>query len=199
MPTGYTSGVQEGKITSFRDFAMCCARAFGANILMRDEPFDSPIKEYEPSSYEKKRVEEAKAHLYDVERMTVDDARRLQTERNEKLTAELRLSMERKHVEQERYETMLRQVQEWKPPTADHEGLKKFMIEQLTESIRHDCYDPSEYYKLDTRSPLEYLRGEIERARQDVLDAEKSWQEELRRTRERNKWNRSLAASLPAR
>lgn len=37
MPTGYTASVQEGKVTEFRDFAMECARAFGALVMMRDE------------------------------------------------------------------------------------------------------------------------------------------------------------------
>jgi hypothetical protein len=199
MPTGYTDAVQEGKITSFRDFALRCARNFGANVLMRDEPLDAPIKEYKPSSYEKERLEETKAHLYDVERMTIEGAQRQQLEQNKKRAAQLLALMERKNVEQERYEAMLCQVREWQPPTIDHEGLKKFMIEQLTDSIRHDCYDPSEYYKPDTRSSLEYLRAEIERARRDVRDAEESWQKEQQRTRERNEWNRALVTSLPVR
>lgn len=43
MPTGYTYPVCEGKITEFPDFALSCARAFGALISMREEPMDAPL------------------------------------------------------------------------------------------------------------------------------------------------------------
>ena len=44
MPTGYTAYVQDGVITEFADFAMKCARAFGALIDMRDESLDAEIR-----------------------------------------------------------------------------------------------------------------------------------------------------------
>lgn len=37
MPTGYTAGIIDGKINTFRDFALVCVKAFGAAIHMRDE------------------------------------------------------------------------------------------------------------------------------------------------------------------
>lgn len=45
MPTGYTVGIADGKITTFEQYAMTCARAFGALVMMRDDPFDAPIPE----------------------------------------------------------------------------------------------------------------------------------------------------------
>lgn len=45
MPSAYTAPVQDGKITEFKDFAILCARAFGACIDMRDDPLDKPIPE----------------------------------------------------------------------------------------------------------------------------------------------------------
>jgi len=60
MPTGYTYPVVEGKITEFSDFALSCARAFGALITMRDDPHDTPIPEtFEPSDYNAKKLAEA--------------------------------------------------------------------------------------------------------------------------------------------
>lgn len=37
MPTGYTSPLYEGKEISFEQFALRCARNFGALVMMRDE------------------------------------------------------------------------------------------------------------------------------------------------------------------
>jgi hypothetical protein len=51
MPTGYTDCVRSGEVTEFADFAMKCARAFGACIEMRDEPSGTPIPEaFEPEA-----------------------------------------------------------------------------------------------------------------------------------------------------
>lgn len=43
MPTGYTNRIQNGEITEFKDFALACARAFGALISMRDDALDAPM------------------------------------------------------------------------------------------------------------------------------------------------------------
>jgi hypothetical protein len=43
MPTGYTAPIADGM--TFEQFALGCARAFGALVTMRDEPSDAPIPE----------------------------------------------------------------------------------------------------------------------------------------------------------
>lgn len=74
MPTGYTASVQDGKITEFRDFAMQCARAFGATITMRDDPSDAPIPEaFEPENYNAKRLIEAQEEIARLNAMTDDE------------------------------------------------------------------------------------------------------------------------------
>lgn len=40
MPTGYTADIKDG--ITFRDFALRCARAFGATIMQRDEDISIP-------------------------------------------------------------------------------------------------------------------------------------------------------------
>ena len=44
MATGYTYPVVEGKITEFSEFALGCARAFGAFMHMRDDNSDAPLR-----------------------------------------------------------------------------------------------------------------------------------------------------------
>jgi len=36
MPTGYTTGVQDGTVTEFKDFALLCARMMGEIIIKYD-------------------------------------------------------------------------------------------------------------------------------------------------------------------
>ena len=43
MPTGYTSYIQDGDITTGKDFLKLCLRNFGVAINMRDEPLSKPV------------------------------------------------------------------------------------------------------------------------------------------------------------
>ena len=73
MPTGYTAAIKDG--ISFNEYALSCARAFGALIMMRDEPADAPIPdEFKPSDYHFKKIEEAKAELARLRAMSPDEA-----------------------------------------------------------------------------------------------------------------------------
>ena len=73
MPTGYTCDVVSGKIDTFEKFALQCARAFGATITMRDDPFDAPIPEkFEPSDYNLKRLIEVKHELKRLQSLTAE-------------------------------------------------------------------------------------------------------------------------------
>jgi hypothetical protein len=69
MPTGYTEGVSKGEITDFKVYALRCARAFGACVMLRDEPVTDEIPEFEPSDYHQKRLKEAQTQLAEFNAM----------------------------------------------------------------------------------------------------------------------------------
>lgn len=74
MPTGYTHEVQSGEVTDFPTFTMQCARAFGALIMMRDDPSDAQIPEqFEPSDYNRRARERAVAELQRLQNLTWDE------------------------------------------------------------------------------------------------------------------------------
>ena len=54
MPTGYTAYIEDGSITTGKEFLKLCSRAFGVAIDIKDEPLSVPTPVYvEPSSYYK--------------------------------------------------------------------------------------------------------------------------------------------------
>lgn len=197
MPTGYTADIENGM--SFEDFVWRCARAFGALIMMREDPMDAPIPaEFKPDDYHAKESEKARARLYDYERMSVDEARDESDRKrgeHEKMIAEMNAKSRALKV---KYDAMLARVREWQPPTKDHEGLRDFMIEQIESSIRFDCGD----YQPD---PMPVLSGkdwkarQIEKARTDIAYHETKQIEEEKRTHGRNEWVSALRASVPIR
>lgn len=193
MATGYTYPVAEGKVTKFKDFALMCARAFGALIEMRDEAMEAPLpKEIKPSDYHLKKGKEAKAALAKVANMTV-----AQTERAaasyiaKRLQSEAEADKERE-TENARLEKMLAQVNDWTPPSADHKEMKRFMIDQLKTSIR-------EKYQLSIPKDMtgaEWQSQELACLTRDLQYHNESYAAECRRAADRNEWLQKLRESL---
>lgn len=111
MPTGYTHKVQEGTITEFKDFALSCARAFGALITMRDDPMDATIPDViEPDGYYAECVAERKSEFERLQSMSVDQ-QTLAYIADKKHDEDYRQQrIERNKSERQRYEAMLAKV-----------------------------------------------------------------------------------------
>lgn len=200
MSSGYTADLYDGKEKTFAEFTLGCARAFGALITMRDEPSDAPIPdEFEPSEWVREAVEKAKAALDEAERRSIDEWEDLEREDRDKTAKAIEDAARTGAGIRARYESMLAHVRGWEPPSADHQGLKDFMVKQLEESIRFDCSDLSDVWTVPSpRSPQSFRSTQLA-ARHSALErAEKSWAEELERVDGRNRWVRQLRESLGA-
>lgn len=195
MATSYTADLNDGKQVTFEEFAMKCARAFGALVEMRDDPLDAPIPdEFRPSNYHLEAIKAAEKRLSEVEKWS--DAR---AEREAKKAYREELHSAKQYAEKNvksgrAYTGMLKQVGKWVPPTKDHEGLKGFMVEQLTESLEFDClHTPTVPQQI---SGKQYRAQLIKNARRDIAYHTKESKSEVRCSRERSEWVRSLRQSL---
>lgn len=198
MPSGYTAGVADGSITDFPTFAMRCARAFGALVTMRDDPVDAQIPdEIEPAPYYDERCARLEAELATLLALTPGEA---EERARQEYEGDLRIDAEcaaHKAAVRQRYEAMLAEVRAWTPPTEDHEGMKAFMLEQLTGSIDFDCHEfPREPRKL--LSGEEWLRLTVASTRRMLADAREQANEEALRAKRRTEWLRALRGSLNA-
>lgn len=178
---------------------MKCARAFGALVLMRDDPMDAQIPEFEPSDYSAKQLESAKARIVELGKMTLAQC---EAEADKELSAMVKQRAKSKAESDEKraaYQAVLIKVEVWTPPTPNHEGLKRFMTEQLTESIKFDCHDENfldRCYPLTRKSAATWYGEALASAKYDVEYHTDANAKELARTRERNKWVRDLRDSL---
>lgn len=193
MPTGYTADVCDGKITEFRDFALQCARAFGALITMRDERLDAPIPdEVKPSAYHADKLPFLRARLDGMRDMSPEDAER-GAEGDYAANVASRAKRDRERQEQnDRLNAMLAGVEDWTPPTADHVEMKNFMCDQLTMSI-DKSYAQEPIVKL---SGPDWLAEQIVNALREVEYHEAENAKEIERARTRTEWLRQLRASL---
>lgn len=194
MPTGYTYKVTNGEMTDFSDFALNCARAFGALITMRDEAADAPIPdEIKPDcSYNETRLAESKARLADLNAMTSEQV----TSACEEAYAIAMASHDRYEAdcikEDERIEAMLKKVSAWTPPSAGHVEMKSFMIEQLTISKRGSYRSPEP----GMMSPSDWHEAEIKKAMKDVAYNAGEVATAIERAKGRTEWLKQLRASL---
>jgi hypothetical protein len=196
MPTGYTAAVQRGEIETLGQFAMHCARAFGACIMMRDDPTDAKIPErFEPDTkYYDDGISQAEAEIERLAGMTIqqcDDA--ALAEHAEKVAARAARETERES-QRVRYQAMLDKVKRWRPHK-DIDGLRTFMIEQLESSICHDCdggYDKTP----ETPMGFVWRDARLAEARRSLAYFRTEREREVERVAGRNVWLAQLRADL---
>lgn len=195
MPTGYTADVGDGKVTEFPDFAMRCARAFGATITMRDDSPDATIPdEFEPSDYNARALVKARERLAELQAMDRDAIREAANAAYVEALSYYRKSVKDRADTRANYEAMLDKVLAWEPPTPDHAEMKAFMVQQLEESIRFDCgYEPEPPTR---ETPEEWHEEQVQRAERDIEYHAKGDREERERAAGRTEWVRALRASL---
>lgn len=196
MPTGYTAAIKDG--ITFDQYALSCARAFGALINMRDEPASAEIPErFEPSPYHMDTLEQIQARMNEVEAMTPEQCSAVEESEHKEATARTLKAIEAAKQLRGKYSAMLDQVDQWQPPTDDHAELKRFMRDQITESMKFDC-DTSFYKRSMPRriTPEQWKADRIKAMRRDYAYHEKAYIEEVDRIEKRNKWLAALRESL---
>lgn len=193
MPSGYTADIHDGKDVTFKDFALSCARAFGAFIHQRDDNIkDKPkLRVKNDDNYHIAKINEAKIWVKPTK--AEFDAYVV------KQTAYYNEQIDKRNKLKIRYEDMLQQVKKWNPPTKEHDGLKKFMIEQLTESMNFDCsfdYYERELEKLKNLTYKDYVNDMRDSNKRDI----KYHIEQLKKKNDNddkaNKWITDLYKSL---
>jgi len=196
MPTGYTSVIGEKNNVKFREYALRCARGFGALVEMRDESMEVKIpKKFTPHPYYKQELEKATKKLEEI--TTIDNHAielRIEKEYDEALRNYVQSLQETAKLVG-KYVGMREESKKWQPPTKDHKGLKDFMVSQLESSINHDC-DVS--YREIPKKPTvtEYKAKVVDSAKHDVEYHQKEWDSEIKRANERTEWVKQLYASL---
>jgi hypothetical protein len=203
MPTGFTAIIEEKEDLTFEEFALRCARNFGALIMMRDDALDAEVPDQFPlDDYHGRNLEDLAKKLLDIKSMSHEDIeRRVETKAwyDKKQYDEALVKFEKHNAA---YARMLAKVEAWTPPSADHQGMKKFMIEQINASLPNH---PSEYYSLIFQDPKQAIAGlDHEAWRKEEMDHVLKSMEyhqnyrknDIERHNERNVWLKKLKTSI---
>lgn len=202
MPTGYTAYIKDGDITTGKDFLKLCLRNFGIAINMRDEPLSKPVPtQFEPNPYYKKDYEKTVEVRNKYRQMTFDEAKKELIDKHKKDMKSAKKSLDEFIAEDERYMKIRDEIEKWIPPTSEHENVKKFALNQIDISLNTDI---REYYNKELSKDLDvsdeavysYMNDINEFYEDDVARAYKRWQEELKRTADKNMWMKQFLDSL---
>ncbi len=205
MPSGYTAPIVEKNLT-FKQFVMLCARAFGACISMRDDSLDAEIPEkIEPmSTYHKDQLAKSKEELETLLAITTKKAKEQWAKKRLKqeiATTKKYKKEDDKRDDSNKYQAMLEKVIAWTPPSEDHRELKKFMENQIKETIKfdsHSTYWSDQLAALERKleNPLAYFNERVEKVKQDIKYHTEHWQKEVEQAERATRWLQQLRESL---
>ena len=198
MPTGYTATIEKG--ITFEAFAMECARAFGALIELRDDTAAPIPDSFQPSSYHSNALRDAQEELAALDAMTPTQAQKKADKAHSAAVEANQRAIDASAALLAKYEAMLARVRAWTPPTKDHQGLKDFMIQQITESIKFDCdlkWTRDEQAKLAKAKPSggRWLVSERERLTGSIAHHSERYDVDVQRAKERTQWVKDLRDS----
>lgn len=200
MPTGYSAYILEDKLSKPSDFALICARAFGACIEQRDDSLDAPIKLPElDTKYRDNLLKEATIKLKRLKKYTKEQKIRFGEKLKKKEINYNKKRIKEARQTREKLEKVHEWASNWTPPTSEHHGLKKFMLEQIDSTINFDAdtnYHESQLKAISEKSPMDFYKKELESAEWGVNYHKEEREKEIERTNQRANWITSLIESL---
>jgi len=195
MPTGYTAPIEDlSKSYDFNDFVWNCASAF--DIACRENSGTPRVERKPDISYETNRIKGARAEISELYE-TSDKT--LQVKLDAAHEAAIKRHEQGKSCEEavhDRYVRMLRQVEEWVPPTEQHARLKSFMLEELHVGHFkgwHPSYPPAPEREI----AAEYRVERVKDLNDSILRNEQRIREAVAHTEETNDYFRTLSESVP--
>lgn len=197
MPTGYTADIEKG--ITFTEYALTCARAFGACVAMRDDPLSGDIPEFKVSDYHAKALKKECEALKEFTNYSLEAAERKAHEAYDEEVAGIAKHIAEHDALRTKYNDMLATTKEWSAPTGEHVELRAFMIKQIEDSIEFDC--DTSYYK---NTKVEKMSGEVWRANNLARIAKsieyhtRELEKETASVAKRNQWVTDLKSSLPS-
>lgn len=195
MPTGYTADIAKG--ITFRQYALRCARAFGALITMRDDPNDAQIPDrFETAPFYQNSLDEALIELVKWQSMSNEYAEQASAKAFDEAETARFVRIAECNALRDKYMSMLAQVNSWEAPTPNHQNFHEFMRSQIEQSIEWDC--DGRHLEAPTLrvNGADYRTFRILEARRSVAYSEKALAEENERIASRNAWIDELRKSL---
>ena len=205
MPTGYTAYIENGSITTGKEFLKLCLREFGIAVDMRDEPLSVPVPaHFEPDGWYKDHYMNTVKKWKENESLTFAEAKLRRQREHDKEIQSARRAIARMTEVNERYKQIRKQIEAWTPPTEDYNGIKQFAIDQIEKSMNTE--DQFDYYQKIIDEPFddsdEAVREYMVRHLADLQNAaersKRDYEKAIARANEKTEFMKVFLESLSA-
>lgn len=203
MPTAYTQGIINGEITTFQQFATQCMRAFGATIHMRGNDLSAKYEPRQPEEYHQKEMNSIKGRIKVLKKQTDKSLIYVEKKGLESSKKHHVNSIKRIKEQKSLLDKIMIDVRKWTPPTSEHKELKKFMDDQIRQTIEFDCnteYHENALIKIESDllniNAKEIRQREIDKCKKDMEYHFRHYQKEVEGCERSNKWVQDLLTSL---
>ncbi len=195
MPTGYTYKFVEDN-QSFEDFALTCARAFGACIEQREDGLDCKPKLREVDhEYHLQKINDYKEQIQCFQNTSDEDIqKRIDMEYKDDLNYYNKTIKERKALKR-RATKALKKAQAYVPPTEGHNNFKEFLIQQINTIINDDA--STKWVEKPVKKKLEdYKRDKLCHLKLLLKSTEEAYEKNKQNVEKSNIWIKQLYESL---
>lgn len=203
MATYYTNKIIDGEITTVEDFVKICAGEFGVTIDVGDIGTEPKYVPKKVDSFYGVRIEECKRKLDELGEMSDEE---IIANREEELQHGIEICRNKIRLAEKNATTLvnfIKEIFDWDPPTKEHYKLKEFMINQLHDTIKHDCdiehfrYNLSELYQESFTLDAENIRKTLmTKINDDLKYYVELFERETNRATETNIWAEQLLNSF---
>lgn len=200
MPSYYTADIYDGKDISFQEFALKCARAFGALVHMRDEPLNTPLSRPTISDYHTNEIKNIENEFALFLQSSTEQRKKMFEIEMEKEEAYYIKEIEKVKQTKNKYLTLIDDVKAYKPQSKELKEFKNFMFDQLIDGMKYDCSN-EDWYNKSIQSIKEETFETWEEERMNLYNSKLGYQKEaLKKEKESielaNKWIDELYKSL---
>jgi acetoin utilization deacetylase AcuC-like enzyme len=202
MPTGYTNGIINGTIKSFKQFALKCSEAF----LIQ---FREGVTEYTPSvpsDYHPNQMKMIKEKIAELNQISDSELIAIKVAVSEQSIAFEEESLAKAIEERKIIDKILEDAKNFNPPTDKHQEFKDFMVNQLVKTIDFDFdieYKTKRIERLkklleDLKelTPFSIRAEKLNRLNEDYKYHEERYKKEVQACEESNRWYKELVTSL---
>ncbi|MDY4494940.1 MAG: hypothetical protein SPE24_08700 [Erysipelotrichaceae bacterium] len=203
MFTGYTAFIEDGTITTGKEFLLLCSSAFGIALDIRDEPLTVPTPtHFEPDNYYQRRYDEAVKKLAEGRKITFGEAREHMRKTHADKVERAKLAIIRMKSINDKYAEVRGQIVRWNPPTEEHKRIKNFALEQIDMCINPESM--FEYYQkiidepfIDSNEAVQkYMEEFIGYLEQDVARAKEALEREIENAKGKTVFMKEFIDSL---
>lgn len=203
MPTGYTAYIEDGNITTGKEFLKLCLREFGIAVDMRDEPLSVPVPaHFEPDEWYKNHYMNMVKKLKENESLTFEEVKLRRQREHDKEVKSARRAIAQMTEVNERYKQIRKQIEAWTPPTEDYNGIKQFAIDQIEKSMNTE--DQFDYYQKIIDKPFddsdeavrEYMVGHLADLQNAAERSKRDYEKAMARANEKTEFMKVFLESL---